>query len=122
MSRLRSPLRVCGSLLRTLRDDGLDEAVLYHQGFRFGFDGSFIEEGDCVYILGEGVNVIDSFTGFHWMYQEPIAMMLDGEYYGASQMCHTSFGRVAFSVRTIQRQWRIVRSQRYEPLMLAFGS
>ena len=121
MSRFKTRLRVCGALLRTLLDDGLDAEELYIDGLQFGFDGSFVQDNDYVYILGEGVQKIDYFADFHPWFQEPIAMLIDASYCVASYMCHASFGRLAFAVRTVQRKWRMIRAQRYEASMLAFG-
>ena len=108
--------RVKGSPLGTLQDDGLNARDEYKDGYTFGFDGSFIDCGDYVYVptfeRNEGLKQIDYFTGWHPVRDQPIALMVDHSYNIASEMCHVRMGFIAFSVRAIQRKFRRRRSDR----------
>ena len=119
----------CSLPFRRPTDDRLDEEALCKRSLQFGYDGSIVGDGrPCtgyVYVVGEeerqGVQEIDYITGYHSMFQTPMALMVNDNYVPTKMMCNTRFGHIAFCVRKIQRLWRWRRSERYGRNMIQFG-
>ena len=99
---------------------------LFRKGIQLGFDGSLVDDGDWVYVLGihsqweeHTVQQIDYFHGM--VGGAPIAQMTDESDCSATHMIALQLGFTAIRITNVQRRWRQIRALRYRRNMLKFG-
>ena len=86
---------------------------LWKEGIHIGYDGSILDDGDRVYILGvvdqqkkNPIQKIDYFHGFNT--ERDIAQLLNkdmGDFVGSS-MINMAHGFTVIRIKNIQRRWR----------------
>ena len=99
---------------------------LFRKGIQLGFDGSLVDDGDRVYVLGInsqwGEHPVQQIDYFHGMVGgAPIAKMMDDSYCSATHMIALQRGFTAIRITNVQRRWRQFRARRYSRNVLKFG-
>ena len=94
---------------------------LWKKGIQVGYDGSLLDDGDCVYLLdvvyqqkGNPIQRIDYFHGFDTKRDEPIAQLFNegmGDF-GSSRMINLTYGFTVTRIKNFQRRWRRWRLKR----------
>ena len=90
-----------------------------------GFDGSLVNDGDFVYVLGffsrYGESPIQQIDYFHVLVNGiPMAYMVDETYISAVHMISIAKGFTVQRIINLQRRWRLRRSRNYEKHMVEF--
>ena len=94
---------------------------LWKEGIQIGYDGSILDDGDRVYLLGvvdqqkkNPIQKIDYFYGFHTERDEPIAQLLNKDMgdFVASRMINRTRGFTVIRIKNIQRRFRKLKEKR----------
>ena len=97
---------------------------LFRKGIQLGFDGSLVDDGDWVYVLGYRLEeqTVQQIDYFHSMVGgAPMAQMTDESNCSATHMIALQRGFTAIRITNVQRRWRQIRALRYRRNMLKFG-